>query len=129
MIDYAFVSAGFPVVDLPRCEACGGDFVTFRLDVGVDGLEACLVGHTVCGDCDAEPPFDGYGGKDSADWREAFLRCVNAWSKANGGLEYPAIAVLPDRVDEFVALAEQRFGPLPEYRQKVLAKHRLRRLV
>lgn len=126
-VSYAFVQAGFPVVDLPRCQ-CGGDYVDFVVDVGVSGDRVILVGHTSCGDCDLEPPFLDPG-SDCLTWRDAVLRCVNAWSVSHGGIFYPAFASLPDQLDGLVDFVELRLGPLPEYRAKVMAKHIARRLV
>lgn len=125
-VKYSYLDAGFPVVDLPRCK-CGGDFVMFSVDVAVDGGQVVLVGHVACDDCGAEPPFCD-SGSDSQSWREAVLRCVNAWSSANGGPLYPSIAALPDDLDELVDYAEGRFGALPDYRAEILARHRSRRL-
>jgi hypothetical protein len=126
-VKYAFFHCGFPVVDLPRC-SCGGDFVDLWVDVEVEGRQVVLVGHPSCGDCGFEPAFSDCG-TDSASWRDAMLRCANAWSVSLGGIEYPRIALLPDQLDEMVGHVEDYFGPLPEYRAKVMAKHVGRRLI
>lgn len=126
-IKYSFFHVGFPVVDLPRCQ-CGGDFVDLSVDVEVEGRQVILVGHVVCGDCDYEPQFSDCG-TDAATWRDAVLRCVNAWSEARGGIQYPGVALLPDQLDVMVGHVESYFGPLPEYRAKVMAKHLGRRLM
>lgn len=116
----AYVSFGFPVVDLPRC-GCGNDFVEVSIDFETDGRQVFLVGHTVCDECKFEPAFSNPG-SDCQSWHEAVLRCVNAWSVARGGVEYSRLGALPDQLEELVEVAESRLGSLPDFRARTLAK-------
>lgn len=116
----ACLSGGVSMVDLPHCK-CGGDFLSLWIDVDYQDGQIVLVGSAQCGDCDHEVEFVD---STSATWRDAVLRCVNAWSVEHGGYQYSDGDALPDDFDELVVFAEGRFGPLPEYRAQaeVMAK-------
>ena len=113
---------GVPVVDLPRCEVCGGNHVDFFIDrVVLDGkpvLAACVS----CGDAveDVEDDFDFVcesaplvvDVSASGSWREVVRSLANAWSLQNGGEVFDS---LPDDLDDDVAWTEIRFGLLPDF--------------
>lgn len=115
-----YFSFGIPTVDLPAC-SCGGDFIDFDIDVCFDGQQIVLLGRTVCGECDFEPATIECG-SDCDSWRDAFLRCANSWSAAQGGAVWSALGLLPDDLEEMVSSAEDQLGPLPEFRARTVAR-------